>query len=57
MVMLLAGAANLRDVVMFPMNQQSEDLMMGAPGVVTDQQLKELHIGVTRPALAVLVEG
>ncbi len=31
MVMLLAGAANLRDVVMFPMNQQSEDLMMGAP--------------------------
>jgi hypothetical protein len=30
---------------------------MGAPGVVTDQQLKELHIGVTRPALAVLAEG
>ena len=56
MVMLLAGAANLRDVVMFPMNQQSEDLMMGAPGVVTTQQLKELHIGVTRPVPAVLAE-
>ena len=56
MVMLLAGAANLRDVVMFPMNQQSEDLMMGAPGVVTAQQLKELHIGVTRPVPAVLAE-
>lgn len=54
--MLLAGAANLRDVVMFPMNQQSEDLMMGAPGVVTAQQLKELHIGGTRPVPAVLAE-
>ncbi|MDW9252398.1 aspartate--tRNA ligase domain protein [Burkholderia thailandensis] len=44
MVMLLAGAANLRDIVMFPMNQQGEDLMMGAPSVVTERQLKELQI-------------
>ena len=44
MVMLLAGAGSLRDVVMFPMNQQGEDLMMGAPGAVSPRQLKELHI-------------
>ncbi|MCK4120519.1 aspartate--tRNA ligase [Ralstonia pseudosolanacearum] len=48
MVMLLAGAANLRDVVMFPMNQQGEDLMMGAPSFVPAQQLKELRIGITQ---------
>ncbi|MGH1417767.1 MAG: aspartate--tRNA ligase [Hyphomicrobiaceae bacterium] len=43
-VMLLAGADNLRDVIMFPMNQQAQDLLMGAPSTVDPAQLKELHI-------------
>jgi aspartyl-tRNA synthetase len=46
MVMLLAGADNLRDVIMFPMNQRAEDLMMGAPGLPTNEQLRELGIRV-----------
>jgi len=50
MVMLLAGASNLRDVVMFPMNQHGEDLMMGAPGAVTARQLKDLHIEIASPS-------
>jgi aspartyl-tRNA synthetase len=48
-VMLLAGATNLRDVIMFPMNQQAQDLLMGAPGEVTPKQLRELHIRVAAP--------
>jgi len=43
-VMLLAGEENLREVVLFPMNQKAEDLMMGAPSEVSAKQLKELHI-------------
>ncbi len=43
-VMLLAGEENLREVVLFPMNQRAEDLMMGAPSEATPKQLKELHI-------------
>ena len=43
-VMLLAEEPNIREVVLFPMNQRAEDLMMGAPGNVTPQQLRELHI-------------
>jgi aspartyl-tRNA synthetase len=43
-VMLLAGATNLRDVIMFPMNQQAEDLLMGAPSQVHAKHLRELHI-------------
>jgi aspartyl-tRNA synthetase len=46
MVMLLAGADNLRDVIMFPMNQRAEDLMMGAPSIPTNEQLRELGIRV-----------
>jgi aspartyl-tRNA synthetase len=46
MVMLLAGADNLRDVIMFPMNQRAEDLMMGAPSLPTNEQLRELSIRV-----------
>ena len=45
-VMLLCGEENLRQVVMFPMNQQAEDLLMGAPSEVSPKQLKELHIRV-----------
>jgi aspartyl-tRNA synthetase len=46
MVMLLAGVQNLREVIAFPMNQKAQDLMMNAPGEVTPQQLRELHIRV-----------
>ncbi len=43
-VMLLADAENIRDVTLFPMNQQARDLMMQAPSPVDDKQLKELNI-------------
>jgi len=43
-VMLLAGEDNLREVVLFPMNQRAQDLMMGAPSDVSARQLRELHI-------------
>ena len=48
-VMLLAGEENLREVVLFPMNQRAEDLMMGAPSEVTAKQLRELHIRLDLP--------
>ena len=46
MVMLLVGAKNLREVALFPMNQQANDLLMGAPSEVAPKQLRELHIRV-----------
>ncbi len=49
MVMLLAGESNIREVIAFPMNQKAQDLMMGAPGTVTEKQLRELHIKVVVP--------
>src|SRR5450631_783958 len=49
-VMLLCGEENLREVVLFPMNQRAEDLMMGAPSDVTPKQLRELHIRLNLPA-------
>ena len=42
-VMLLAGEPNIREVVLFPMNQKAEDLMMNAPAPVSERQLKELR--------------
>ena len=48
-VMLLAGEENLREVVLFPMNQRAEDLLMGAPSEVTQKQLRELHIRLDLP--------
>jgi aspartyl-tRNA synthetase len=48
-VMLIAGEENLREVTMFPMNQQAQDLMMGAPSEVSARQLRELHIRVVPP--------
>jgi aspartyl-tRNA synthetase len=42
--MLLADADNLRDVIMFPMNQRAEDVMMGAPNVPQNEQMRELHL-------------
>ncbi|HRJ02755.1 MAG TPA: aspartate--tRNA ligase, partial [Hyphomonas sp.] len=44
MVMLLTGCKTVRDVALFPMNQQANDLLMGAPSPVTPKQLRELHI-------------
>ncbi len=44
MVMLLADEPNIREVIVFPMNQKAEDLMMGAPGPVDAKQLRELNI-------------
>jgi aspartyl-tRNA synthetase len=51
-VMLLCGEENLREVVLFPMNQRAEDLMMGAPSEATAKQLRELHIRVVSPGPA-----
>jgi aspartyl-tRNA synthetase len=45
-VMLLADEPNIREVVLFPMNQKAEDLMMGAPSQVSLKQLRELNIRV-----------
>jgi len=49
-VMLLAGEPNIREVVLFPMNQRAEDLMMGAPSEVAPRQLRDLHIRIVEPA-------
>jgi aspartyl-tRNA synthetase len=51
-VMLLCGEENLREVVLFPMNQRAEDLMMGAPSEVAPRQLRELHIRLHLPEKA-----
>ncbi|MFC0811136.1 aspartate--tRNA ligase [Paracoccus panacisoli] len=45
-VMLLADESNIREVIMFPMNQRAEDLMMGAPSEPTNEQLRELRLRV-----------
>ena len=49
MVMLLAEVDTIRDVIAFPMTSKAEDLLMGAPGNVTAEQLKELNIKVNIP--------
>jgi aspartyl-tRNA synthetase len=48
-VMLLCNESNLREVVLFPMNQQAQDLLMGAPSEVSPRQLRELHIRLDLP--------
>jgi len=48
-VMLLCGAANLREITLFPMNQRAEDLLMGSPAPAELKQLRELHIRVVEP--------
>ena len=47
-VMLLAGEKNIREVTMFPMNQNAQDLMMNAPSIVSNEQLKELNLVVKK---------
>ncbi len=46
MLMLLRGEENIREVIAYPMNGNAQDLMCGAPGKVTEQQLREVHIKV-----------
>ncbi len=46
MIMLIAGEETIRDVIAFPLNGNAQDLMMGAPGEVTELQLREVHIKV-----------
>jgi aspartyl-tRNA synthetase len=47
--MLLVGAKNLREITMFPMNQQAADLLMGAPSEATPAQLRDLHLRTALP--------
>ena len=47
MIMLLAGEESIREIIPFPMNKNAQDILMGAPGEVTQAQLDELHIAVT----------
>jgi aspartyl-tRNA synthetase len=51
-VMLLADEPNIREVIVFPMTQKAEDLMMGAPAIATPKQLRELSIRVVEPPKA-----
>ncbi len=44
MLMLLTGEDNIREVIAFPMNSNAQDVLMGSPGEVTEQQLREVHI-------------
>jgi aspartyl-tRNA synthetase len=48
-VMLLCGTNNLREISLFPMNQQAMDLLMGAPSEPSPKQLRELHVKVNLP--------
>jgi aspartyl-tRNA synthetase len=48
-VMLLLGAKNLREITMFPMNQQAYDLLMNAPSEASPQQLRDLALRVAVP--------
>ena len=54
MVMLLAGEDSIREIIPFPMNKNAQDIMMDAPGYVTDKQLKELSIKIDEEAIAAM---
>jgi aspartyl-tRNA synthetase len=46
MIMLLLDEPSIREIIAFPMNKKAQDLMMGAPGFVTEKQLREVHIKI-----------
>ena len=47
-IMLLANEKNIREVTMFPMNQNAQDLMMNAPSSISEDQLKELNLKIKK---------
>ncbi len=47
-VMLLANEKNIREITMFPMNQNAQDLMMNAPSEISEDQLKELNLSLKK---------
>ena len=47
-IMLLAGEKNIREVTLFPMNQNAQDLMMNAPSEISENQLKELSLSIKK---------
>ena len=51
MLMLLKDEENIREVIAFPMNSNAQDLLLGAPNTVSEQQLREVHIRLRRPQL------
>lgn len=53
MVMLLMDEPNIREVILFPLNQQGEDLMMEAPAPISAERLKELSLAISVPKVAV----
>jgi aspartyl-tRNA synthetase len=57
MVMLLADEPNIREVILFPLNQQGEDLMMGAPAEIPPARLKELSLKIDIPPAKARVTG
>ena len=46
MIMLLADSQNIREVIAFPKNKKARDVLMGAPSVVSDEQLKDVHVSI-----------
>jgi aspartyl-tRNA synthetase len=46
MVMLLAAEQSIREIIVFPMDRNARDILMGAPSTVTEQQLRDVHIKI-----------